>query len=210
MNVTQARVYLHRTNRRVAILVTDENGTASAVVSGSGNISWEQMKSAKFHEDYTVISKHPAEAAKVLLNGTRTKDAKSTKALNAISTTEYAIMEAAAPAPATPAKRSKKSAAPATPETAPANGEKPKEKKIRAPKLDAQGNPIKYVKKVYPKVEYKDENVITFVTEPNPKRGASAERFAHYKVGMTIADAIKAGVTRGDIAWDLPRGLIKI
>lgn len=65
-------------------------------------------------------------------------------------------------------------------------------------------------KKVYDRVPYKLEQVVTFVTDPNPKRGASKERFAAYKVGKTLAAAVDAGATLSDLQWDLQRGLIKV
>lgn len=46
-----------------------------------------------------------------------------------------------------------------------------------------------------------DQRIITHVV-PNPKRGASRDRFAQYQVGMTVAEAIKAGVVGADIPWD--------
>lgn len=55
-----------------------------------------------------------------------------------------------------------------------------------------------------------DARKITFVAE-NPKRPGSAsfDRFAKYKKGMTVAQAIAAGVTRADIDWDSKRDFIK-
>lgn len=47
-------------------------------------------------------------------------------------------------------------------------------------------------------------------TDNNPKRGASAERFANYKVGMTFQAAIDAGISAADIKWDLEKGFIKV
>lgn len=55
-----------------------------------------------------------------------------------------------------------------------------------------------------------DARKITFVAE-NPKRPGSAsfDRFAKYKKGMTVAQALAAGVTRADIDWDSKREFIK-
>ena len=57
-----------------------------------------------------------------------------------------------------------------------------------------------------------DPRVITHVA-PNPKKPGSAsfDRFALYRVGMTVNEAIAAGVKREDIAWDSDskRGFIK-
>jgi hypothetical protein len=48
-----------------------------------------------------------------------------------------------------------------------------------------------------------DPRVIVSVL-PNPKRPGSAsfDRYALYRVGMTVDEAIAAGVKREDIAWD--------
>lgn len=48
-----------------------------------------------------------------------------------------------------------------------------------------------------------DPRVITHVA-PNPKKPGSAsyDRYALYRVGMTVNEAIAAGVKREDIAWD--------
>lgn len=56
-----------------------------------------------------------------------------------------------------------------------------------------------------------DSARITFVAE-NYKRGASAERYAKYRKGMTIGAALatKGGPTRADIKYDLGRGNIKV
>lgn len=53
------------------------------------------------------------------------------------------------------------------------------------------------------------QHVIETVTE-NPKRQgtASYERYAKYRVGMTVAEALAAGITRGDLAWDTERGFV--
>jgi hypothetical protein len=61
--------------------------------------------------------------------------------------------------------------------------------------------------------KYSNESVITFGKDKdgkpygpdnNPKRDGSAAhaRFAKYKSGMTIQQALDAGITRGDINWD--------
>jgi Cu/Ag efflux protein CusF len=64
-------------------------------------------------------------------------------------------------------------------------------------------------KKLYP-----DTAKITIKTEggKNPKRegSAAAKRFALYKNGMTVGEAIKAGVFYADLAWDVGHGLVSI
>jgi hypothetical protein len=54
-----------------------------------------------------------------------------------------------------------------------------------------------------PRQSVTDPRIITAVV-PNPKRPGSAsfDRFDLYVVGMTVNEAIAAGVKREDIAWD--------
>ena len=52
--------------------------------------------------------------------------------------------------------------------------------------------------------------VITLELETNPKRGAAAERFGKYVSGQTVAEALAAGVTTGDIHWDTRQGHITL
>lgn len=55
-------------------------------------------------------------------------------------------------------------------------------------------------------------DIITVNVTTNPKKPGSAsyERFAQYTSGMTVAEALKAGVTRGDFDWDAARNFITI
>jgi hypothetical protein len=63
-----------------------------------------------------------------------------------------------------------------------------------------------------------DSKVISVIVKENPKRGASRERFAFYKDGMSveqyIARSVKAGnpakLARADVAWDLQRQFISV
>lgn len=57
---------------------------------------------------------------------------------------------------------------------------------------------------------YRDEQKIKLLVKANPKSGDSAKRFAKYKNGMTIAAALKAGVWRGDLRWDVGHGFIAV
>jgi len=52
--------------------------------------------------------------------------------------------------------------------------------------------------------------VLTVV--PNPKRpgSASAMRFENWRPGITVADALAAGLTPGDVAWDLAHGFVTV
>jgi hypothetical protein len=54
------------------------------------------------------------------------------------------------------------------------------------------------------------DGIIKILIEGNPKRGKSAERFALYQNGMTVADFIKAGGTSGDVNWDIGKNLISV
>lgn len=48
--------------------------------------------------------------------------------------------------------------------------------------------------------------------ENNPKRKGSKsfDKFAKYKDGMTVEDAVKAGITGADLSWDSRHGFIKV
>lgn len=59
-------------------------------------------------------------------------------------------------------------------------------------------------------ISYQLTDLISVLVEGNPKRGKSAERFALYQTGMTVAAALEAGVSRTDIVWDAGRGLIYV
>lgn len=55
----------------------------------------------------------------------------------------------------------------------------------------------------------RDHRVLSQVL-PNPKRPGSAAhaRYAIYRVGMTVDEALAAGVTRADVRWDAKMGFI--
>lgn len=57
-----------------------------------------------------------------------------------------------------------------------------------------------------------DQRVIRILVEGNPKRaGTSAhDRFARYQDGMTVAQFLSRGGTRGDLSWDQERRFIRI
>lgn len=61
-----------------------------------------------------------------------------------------------------------------------------------------------------PRVRPTDDRVITeVVSNPKKPNSASFERFAKYRVGMTVSEALAAGVQPGDIKWDSERGFIR-
>jgi hypothetical protein len=80
-----------------------------------------------------------------------------------------------------------------------------KEKDPNAPKAERQSA----LRKTYP-----DTAVITITTpdKKNPKRQGSAsyDRFAAYKDGMTVKDAVAAGVLYADLSWDVGHGFISV
>ncbi len=53
---------------------------------------------------------------------------------------------------------------------------------------------------------------IKVLVQENPKRAGSAahKRFAMYKSGMTVAEALHKGVTNLDVRWDAGRGFIAL
>lgn len=53
---------------------------------------------------------------------------------------------------------------------------------------------------------------ISLRVESNPKRKGSKsfDRFAHYKNGMTVEAAVKAGVLYADLKWDSEHGFIAV
>jgi hypothetical protein len=53
---------------------------------------------------------------------------------------------------------------------------------------------------------------IKLLVDANPKRKGSAcfKRFAKYKTGMSVAQALEKGLTRPDLIWDVDRGFISI
>lgn len=57
-----------------------------------------------------------------------------------------------------------------------------------------------------------DGKIIHLLVEKNPKRAGSKsyDRFECYREGMTVGQAIAAGVTRGDIKWDQEHGHIEL
>lgn len=59
---------------------------------------------------------------------------------------------------------------------------------------------------------FKDEAVITLLVSENPKKaGASSHtRFGYYRSGMTVAQALAAGIERGDLSWDTKHHFISV
>ena len=56
------------------------------------------------------------------------------------------------------------------------------------------------------------EQVVVLLKKDNPKRPGSKARgrFDKYEMGMTRQQALKAGVTGGDLRWDVKHRFIKL
>jgi hypothetical protein len=87
---------------------------------------------------------------------------------------------------------------------------KPAKKGKKAKKAKA-AKPAKVAGKRGPAPEYKDAQVIT-VLMANPKRPGTAAfaRYAKYVDGMTVAEAVEAGLRRDDFRWDIAHNHISI
>jgi hypothetical protein len=67
-----------------------------------------------------------------------------------------------------------------------------------------------YVAKSYVNFSPTTQATIKVLSATNPKRGDSAARFALYTNGMTVAQAIAAGVWMADIRWDVAHKFIEV
>jgi len=62
-----------------------------------------------------------------------------------------------------------------------------------------------------PRAPKSDPRVVTFVAPNTKKPGSKSHaRYELYVVGMTVSEALAAGLTGADIKWDGERGNIKI
>jgi hypothetical protein len=52
--------------------------------------------------------------------------------------------------------------------------------------------------------------ISSIVSNPKKSGSASYDRFAKYREGMTVSEAIAAGVTMADVKWDSERGFIQL
>jgi hypothetical protein len=77
----------------------------------------------------------------------------------------------------------------------------------RAPKTDGEKKERKSRLK-----KFKPEQVVKILADKNPKRPGSAThaRFELYKNGMTVKEAIDAGIPPGDLDYDNTHEFIKI
>lgn len=55
-----------------------------------------------------------------------------------------------------------------------------------------------------------DASMVVLSVVPNPKKQgtASYDRFAKYRVGMTLGECYAAGISKGDIKWDTERSFV--
>jgi hypothetical protein len=61
-------------------------------------------------------------------------------------------------------------------------------------------------------IELRDQDRVRVLVNENPKKGTSkaAQRFANYRNGMTVAEAVEVGLTRNDLRWDIAHGYIQL
>lgn len=80
----------------------------------------------------------------------------------------------------------------------------PKEPKVKVAKEPKAPRPKMIKGHTYESIIHlgKDKDGKTYGPEHNPKRGTAATRFALYKDGQTIQQALDAGMKQADIAWD--------
>lgn len=59
---------------------------------------------------------------------------------------------------------------------------------------------------------FKDDQVVTLLVDYNPKRVGSASnvRFENYEDGATVKETLAAGLTSGDLSWDVAHDYIVI
>lgn len=109
----------------------------------------------------------------------------------------------------------------------------PKAKKVKEPKqypvwnedgtqaTDEAGNLVfstertkkpRVKKEGVPRSSLNKDAVITLLVEGNPKREGSKshERFGHYRNGLTVGEALAAGLTTGDIHHDVAHNFISL
>lgn len=67
-----------------------------------------------------------------------------------------------------------------------------------------------YVAKSYVNYSPTVTGTIKVLAAANPKRGDSAARFALYVNGMSVAQALAAGVWPADLRWDLAHKFIEV
>lgn len=60
--------------------------------------------------------------------------------------------------------------------------------------------------------KWKADQIITLLVDYNPKRASSEShaRFENYEDGMSVEEALEAGLTNGDLNWDTAHDFIKI
>jgi hypothetical protein len=104
---------------------------------------------------------------------------------------------AQAKAKAAPVEKESKISAPSKAKAAPAEAE-----------VEAEAEP----KAAKNRSKFPNEHIITLLVDHNPKRPSSEShaRFEHYEDEMTVEAALAAGITTGDLNWDVAHDFIKI
>jgi hypothetical protein len=153
-----------------------------------------ETSSKVFFDALVLVASPPPEDPAQIVNLIRRDRILSVKESKMSEETPTAVDTSAAPV----ADKPKKEKAPKAPK-APKEPKEPKEAKPRY----AEGSTITLLKNGEG-VQYGKDN--------NPKRPGSAsyDRFALYTDGMLLSDAVKAGVTTADIAWDVSKGFIEV
>lgn len=83
---------------------------------------------------------------------------------------------------------------------------------LQQEQLDADKRQLGVVDPKPAKSRAQDNRIIHLVSQINPKRKGSAsfDRFELYVDGMTVSEALAAGVRRDDIKWDTEHKLISL
>ena len=201
-----ARVFRSNMSQSFAILVKSGSRKVE-IITSTKDVRCSSLNREVFESSFSLSNQVPSHVATVWLGGTKAINPETRTMLETISKTEYPAMPEAQVATSTTPAKAPKLAKPPKAEATPKEPKAPKAPK--EPKLDAEGKLIVAKKKVYPLPDYTPDTKIIAVAANN-KRGASKDRFAKYVVGMTVAEALAAGVLKADINWDAPRGLIAL
>ena len=76
--------------------------------------------------------------------------------------------------------------------------------------LETALNPIAPTEKTMEKTRIANTATIASISADVKKRGKAAERFALYKVGMTVDEYVAAGGSRADVSYDVKHNFITL
>jgi hypothetical protein len=67
-------------------------------------------------------------------------------------------------------------------------------------------------RKLVPQASGDRDRLYVVAIVPNPKKVGSAShtRFALWQVGLTVAECMARGISRGDVSWDVERGFVTL